>query len=101
MVTYMHKKWRLLVKTEGITPQTVAAAVKLHLVAPFERELKLKGTALTWDGPEIGIIPRPQKYTRVMNAVGSQEWPELPEQPIYVGGDGYFYQDDWSDDDSE
>lgn len=110
MVTYLKRKWAVLVKFPGVTPQSVAAAVKTHLqrdhphlVVPFERELKLKPkpTALTWTGSAIEIVPRSAHFDNVMSAVGIEEWREMPEHPIYLGGDDSYYQGEWSSESSE
>lgn len=108
IVTYMQKKTRVAVKSAGVTAPKISAAVKLHLqtdhphlLVPFQRELKVKPTALTWDGPPIQIIPRSRAFEDIMNAVGFEEAREWPDRPIYAGGDDSYYQGDWSTDDSD
>lgn len=108
MVTYMQKKATVVVQSPGVSHQTISAAVKLHLqtdhphlVAPFQRELKAKATALTWSGEAIQVVPRTAAFEHIMTAAGLEELRELPERPLYVGGDDAYYQGEWSNDDSE
>lgn len=101
LVTYMQQNKKVAVRSPGVTIAAVTAAVHLqtdhpHLVAPFIKELKLKPTTLTWNGPAIEVVCRNAQFDNMMTAAGLEEARELPEQPLYVGGDDSYYQGDWS-----
>lgn len=108
VVCYLKKKNTIVPKSEGVTIKKLSLAVESHLqsdyphlVIPFRRELKLNPTALTWDGPAIEIIQRTEAFDKVMLATGLEEGRELPERPLYVGGDDSYYQEEWSSDESD
>lgn len=108
MVTYMRQKAPVVVPSRTFTHQAIAQAVKTHLlsdhphlVIPFEKELALNPGALTWNSSPIEVIPRAGGFHNAMIASGVEESREVPELPIYIGGDDSYYKGEWSSDSSD
>lgn len=91
VVTHMVAKGDVAPMAPGMTPTTVQEALRLHLqvdhphlVAPFNAALEEDPSrkSLTWDGPDIIILPKTNAFQQLLRAARIREQLDLKNWPI-------------------
>lgn len=92
LVTYMRTAQATAPKVKGVHAASVSRAVQAHLLSDhphlvpcFEQDLKDKPTALSWEGPQISITPRPGAFNDIIDAADVEEPREWAEDPLFIG----------------
>lgn len=93
LVNYVTARQNTVDLAPGVTPESVASAVRLHLredhphlVAAFNYALEDKRvrTSLTWDGPAFKVVSKSDPTYRLFEALGILEDHDLAAWPLHA-----------------